>query len=851
MKKILTIALAIFISSTLFSQITILENDTTICSGSLTFNANVLNSSNPTSVSLSDDEHSGVVPIGFTFNYYGNNYTQCVISSNNYITFNLANANNFSPWSINFNVPDASTTEIQNAILGPWQDINPGAGGNVRYATVGTAPNRIFVVEYCNIPMFSCTNLQFSSQIQLYENGSRVQTHIISKPLCTTWNTGQAIHATHNNGGTQATVVTGRNANSQWTVNNEGREFLWNGTTYTENVIPFSPVILGNPNNIQWTEVGSSTVLATGPTVTVTPTSTTAYVASVTGGCAGIPFTDTVYVTVGAGNFNFGGSVVTNPPCTANTGSITVNINGGSGTYGYSWNTTPPQTTQTISNLAPGSYMVTVTDSISGCTKDTTFVLTNGSSLQVAIDSSVNVSCNGGNSGVAYASASGGLGSVTYSWNTNPIQTNPTATGLSAGTYNVTVTDSVGCISVATVVITEPNALLVNPTMTGMPSCNGGSDGTAIANANGGVSPYTYSWNTTPIQTTQSASGLSAGQYSVTVTDANGCIATGNVLITQPAPISNNIQITNITCHNGNDGAITLTSSGGTAPYSYSWSTSANTSNTETGLSSGTVYVTTSDNQGCSVTDTIQITNPDSMSLVLTHTSASCNTADGTATANVTGGNAPYSYFWSVSNQTTQTADSLPGGMVSVVVMDANGCTVSGSINIDTVNIHTAVAGADPTTGIAPLNVNFSNNSQNTTTYFWDFGDGNTSTDFAPTHTYLENGTYVVVLTSINSGGCMAYDTLIIDVINELIIPNVFTPNGDGVNDNLVFKNLHAFPDNRLVVLNRWGKTVFEKTGYQNDWNGGDQNDGTYFFILELNDKENTVHKGTITILRD
>ena len=851
MKKILSIVLVIFMSSTLFSQITILENDTTICSGSLTFNATVLNSSNPTSISLSDDTHSGVVPIGFTFNYYGTNYTQCVISSNNYITFNLANANNFSPWSINFNVPDASTTEIQNAILGPWQDINPGAGGNVRYATVGTAPNRIFVVEYCNIPMFSCTNLQFSSQIQLYENGSRVQTHIISKPLCTTWNTGQAIHATHNNGGTQATVVTGRNANSQWTVNNEGREFLWNGTIYTENVIPFSPVILGNPNNIQWTEVGSSTVLATGPTVTVTPTSTTAYVASVTGGCAGIPFTDTVYVTVGAGNFNFGGSVVTNPPCTANTGSITVNINGGSGTYGYSWNTTPPQTTQTISNLAPGSYMVTVTDSISGCTKDTTFVLTNGSSLQVAIDSSVNVSCNGGNSGVAYASASGGLGSVTYSWNTNPIQTNPTATGLSAGTYNVTVTDSVGCISVATVVITEPNALLVNPTMTGMPSCNGGSDGTAIANANGGVSPYTYSWNTTPIQTTQSASGLSAGQYSVTVTDANGCIVIGNVLITQPAPISNNIQITNITCHNGNDGAITLTSSGGTAPYSYSWSTSANTSNTETGLSSGTVYVTTSDNQGCSVTDTIQITNPDSMSLTLTHTSASCNTADGTATANVVGGNAPYGYLWSVNNQTTQTADSLPGGMVSIVVMDANGCTVSGSINIDTVNIHTAVAGADPTTGIAPLNVNFSNNSQNTTTYFWDFGDGNTSTDFAPTHTYLENGTYVVVLTSINSGGCMAYDTLIIDVINELIIPNVFTPNGDGVNDNLVFKNLHAFPDNRLVVLNRWGKTVFEKTGYQNDWNGGDQNDGTYFFILELNDKENTVHKGTITILRD
>src|SRR5690606_7652348 len=282
----------------------------------------------------------------------------------------------------------------------------------------------------------------------------------------------------------------------------------------------------------------------------------------------------------------------------------------------------------------------------------------------------------------------------------------------------------------------------------------------------------------------------------------------------------------------------------------YSWSTSANTSNTETGLSPGTVYVITTDNRGCIRNDTIEVVNPDSMSITLTHTSASCNTDDGTATVAVNGGSAPYSYLWSVNNQTSTTADSLPAGMVSVIVTDANGCSVSGSINIDTVNIHTAVAGADPTTGIAPLLVNFSNNSQNTTTYVWDFGDGTTSTDFAPTHTYLENGTYIVILTSINSGGCMAYDTLIIDVINELVIPNVFTPNGDGVNDNLVFKNLHAFPDNKLVVLNRWGKTVYEKTGYQNDWNGDDVSDGTYFFVLELNDKDNTVHKGTITILR-
>jgi hypothetical protein len=298
-----TVLLMLFFPGILFSQLSIIENDTAICSGSVTFNATVQNASVPTNVSLSDDIHSGVVNIGFSFNYYGSNYTQCVISSNNYITFNLANANTASPWQITNNLPNAGSAALHNAILAPWQDINPGGGGNIRYTTIGVAPNRIFVVEYCNIPMFSCSSLQFSSQIQLFENGNKIQTHIISKPLCSTWNGGQAIHGVQNNGGTQATIVPGRNAGSQWTATNEGREFLWNGTTYTQSIVPFAPLILGNLNNIQWTEVGSSTVLGTGASITVTPAATTSYVASVIGGCTSIPFTDTVQVFVGARNF--------------------------------------------------------------------------------------------------------------------------------------------------------------------------------------------------------------------------------------------------------------------------------------------------------------------------------------------------------------------------------------------------------------------------------------------------------------------------------------------------------------------------------------------------------------------
>lgn len=176
-----------------------------------------------TLVTLTDDVHSPVVNIGFTFCYNGTNYTQCVIASNNYITFNLANAGLFSPW-VTVAIPNAAPAQPHNAVLDPWQDINPGVGGAVRYQTLGTAPFRRFVVSYNNIPMFSCTTQLYTSQIVLYESTNCIESLILSKPVCTTWNNGNAVQGLQNNGGTSATLVAGRN-NTQWTATSEGRFF--------------------------------------------------------------------------------------------------------------------------------------------------------------------------------------------------------------------------------------------------------------------------------------------------------------------------------------------------------------------------------------------------------------------------------------------------------------------------------------------------------------------------------------------------------------------------------------------------------------------------------------------------
>ena len=173
--------------------------------------------------------------MGFDFDFYGNTYNQVVLSSNNYLSFNTTNAGAYSGWAIGAAVPNNFDAPM-NAILCPWQDIYPGVNGNgtIQYATTGEAPNRVFIASFCGIPMFSCTDICYSSQIKLYETTNVIETHIAQKVLCTTWNDGAAIHALHNDNGTIAHVVTGidgieRNFPNAWTCEDDGWRFTPNG----------------------------------------------------------------------------------------------------------------------------------------------------------------------------------------------------------------------------------------------------------------------------------------------------------------------------------------------------------------------------------------------------------------------------------------------------------------------------------------------------------------------------------------------------------------------------------------------------------------------------------------------
>jgi hypothetical protein len=256
----------------------------------------------------------------------------------------------------------------------------------------------------------------------------------------------------------------------------------------------------------------------------------------------------------------------TNASCNASDGSATISVSGGTGSYTYAWSTSPTQTTETASGLSTGTYSVTITDA-NNCSTVQTVTINPVSQINILM-SSKNVGCNGNADGEATATATGGTGNYTYSWTTTPEQTTETATGLSAGTYSVTITDENNCSNNQSVTIAEP-AILSATINSVNASCFESLDGEATANITGGTSAYTYSWNTTPEQTTQTATGLSAGTYSVTIIDAHGCGISQQANIFEPTLLSQNTSSASATCPTCTDGIITVNGTGGTSPYIY------------------------------------------------------------------------------------------------------------------------------------------------------------------------------------------------------------------------------------------------------------------------------------------
>jgi gliding motility-associated-like protein len=282
----------------------------------------------------------------------------------------------------------------------------------------------------------------------------------------------------------------------------------------------------------------------------------------------------------------------------ASTGSVTVTGLNGVTPYEYSINAGPYQPSGIFNSLAAGTYAVTVRDALMS-----TFIVNVTISQPAAaiaiVTSQTDVLCSGGVNGSATATVSGGTSPYTYSWNSSPVQTTATASGLKAGTYIVNITDANGCPATASVTITQPSNLIVTTTKVDA-LCNGGATGTATATPAGGTAPYAYSWNTTPVQTTATATGLASGAYIVTLTDANLCNTTASVTIGEPALMVLDPSVTETACPDSHDGSITISVTGGTSPYTVFWSDpGAPTSLTRTGLDTATYSVVVSDVNAC------------------------------------------------------------------------------------------------------------------------------------------------------------------------------------------------------------------------------------------------------------
>jgi hypothetical protein len=370
--------------------------------------------------------------------------------------------------------------------------------------------------------------------------------------------------------------------------------------------------------------------------------------------------------------------------CGASTGTATATATGGTGNLSYLWSN--GGTTTTITGLSAGSYTVTVTDQ-NGCTGTAVASVSNSTGPSSSISTTVHTSC-GLNNGAATATATGGTGNLSYLWSNGA--TTASISNLAPGTYTVSVTDQLSCLSVTTVTInasTSPTAAIANQSDA---SC-GQSNGTVTVGATGGTGAYTYLWSNGG--TTATISGLSGGTYTVTVTDQSGCTSTTNATLqafTQPVP---NAVPTDLTCYNQNDGVVTATPTGGNPPYSYQWSTGVVT-NQISGLVPGLYFVTVTDASGCSATSFAVVNQPAELIATTNVTNESSPGAnDGSATVVPSGGNPPYTYAWS-SGGTTDTETGLTVGTYTVTVTDASGCVYTTTVDISTgVGMSGAMAG--------------------------------------------------------------------------------------------------------------------------------------------------------------
>ena len=509
------------------------------------------------------------------------------------------------------------------------------------------------------------------------------------------------------------------------------------------------------------------------------------------------------------------------------------------------------ETTQDITDACAGSYTVTITLGSQIVVASATIM----DPPALAVTGTItNPSPAGASNGAVDITVTGGTPPYTYNWSTTPPQTTQDLIGVPAGAYTVTVTDAQGCTFI-------PNAFIVGAELAAAVtnvSCFGGSDGAINLAVSFGTGPYTFNWNTTPVQTTEDISNLKAGTYCVTVTDNGGSTRDSCFTVTQPPALVVTASVINDVNENC-QGAIDLTVSGGTLPYTYTWSNGA-TSQDISNLCPGPYCVTISYGQGCSL-DTCFTVFSGGLSVVLTATQygdyqVSCNgICDGQITSTISGASGAVTYHWS-NGATTANISNLCAGSYTLTVTDEAARTATATIVLEAADpfllTYITTNPSDYITSDGSIAV-IVNGGTPPYSYQWTGPvTGNTAA--------LNNvpaGTYTVVVTDAN--GCTARQSqqLLPEVdVDCYTASRVITPNDDGKNDYFIIACILDF-DNHLYIYNRYGGLVYETDNYQNNWDGVDQDneavpDGGYHWVLEVNRQgfPQEIIRGTVNLLR-
>lgn len=475
--------------------------------------------------------------------------------------------------------------------------------------------------------------------------------------------------------------------------------------------------------------------------------------------------------------FNYA-PVIQQPKCFGDSsGYVILNASGSTPTYTYSWSN--GATTDSCGHLTSGTVYAIITD-MNNCTDSLGFVLPNPDSLTTPSVTSdyqgYTVGCNGGSNGYIVLHVTGGDGNYTYQWSNTA--TTDSISGLSAGTYSVTILDGNGCRKDTSVVVTEPTSLqdtLISTVFNGgvNVSCYGYNDGTAYSTVSGGVPPYQYNWSNGDIA--DSAVGLTAGTYYLTVTDSNGCQHVDSITFSQPAPVNMTAALSsyngyNVPCNGDSLGCITLSVGGGSGPYTYEWDIIDSVPGPVLcNLPADTINVRIFDANGCSLDTSFILTEPGPLDPVATLSNPNgfnltCNgSGDGTISLNVNGGVAPLDYLWSTT-ETTQSISGLDATTYSVNVTDANGCVVSASYTLTEPPAITNTVSSSATTcgqsnGTATVVV-----TSGLTPYSYSWTPSGQTT---ATATGLDPDTYYITIT--DSVNCTHIDSVVVNALPIIV----------------------------------------------------------------------------------